>query len=212
MMKRKIIDWELIENQYRLGQKSMRTIAAEYGVDVSGVSRRAKKHGWIQDKSFEVQQRTNAALVAQQDRNTPTREDIDVAVMSNVQVIREHRKSIGEGRCLVATLFAQLKVSVGNRDVIESDIYSETQETHDKKTDLKRRNTMLKSVALPANAGVLRDLSTALKNLIGLEREAFNLNDTEPVDDSNSFLKHKCHPAIQDMLDNPDDYTPPVDE
>lgn len=63
-------------------------IASEFGVNVSGVSRRAKKYGWIQDKSLEVQQRTNAALIAQQERNTPTREDVNVAVMSNVQVIQ----------------------------------------------------------------------------------------------------------------------------
>jgi hypothetical protein len=41
---------------------------------------------------------------------------------------------------------------------------------------------MLKAVSLPTHAGVLRDLSIAQKNLIYLERQAFNLNDKEDAD------------------------------
>ncbi|MNG38877.1 hypothetical protein D3C84_1267350 [compost metagenome] len=36
---------------------------------------------------------------------------------------------------------------------------------------------MLKAVSLPLHAGVIRDLSTALKNLIPLERQAYNLDE-----------------------------------
>lgn len=36
---------------------------------------------------------------------------------------------------------------------------------------------MLKAISLPSHAGVLRDLSTALKNLVPLERQAYNIKD-----------------------------------
>lgn len=95
MAERKQIDWEAIEKQYRMGQKTMRALADEFGVNVSNISRRAKKYEWVQDKSEEVRQRTNATLVAQQGRNTPTPEDVEVAVRTNVEVVRQHRKLIG---------------------------------------------------------------------------------------------------------------------
>jgi hypothetical protein len=91
MAKRGKPDWEAVEKEYRLGMKSVRTLAEQYGCAHTTITRRAKKEGWAQDKSEEVQQRTKAALLAHQERTTPTREDIDVAVKTNVEVVRQHR-------------------------------------------------------------------------------------------------------------------------
>lgn len=52
--------------------------------------------------------------------------------------------------------------------------------------DGKRKAAMLKAVSLPTRAGVMRDLSVALKNLIPLERQAFNLDEKDkgpPIED-----------------------------
>jgi len=184
-------DWERIERDYRLGQKSIRTLATENRVSPSTISRRVHKEGWVQDKTEEIRVRTRAALNVQNDpnatqhptqqkRNTPSRADIEIAVMTNVTVIREHRKSILTGRQLVQLLAGQLNEAANKRNEIEEDICIDTEkggEGGKKETDYRRRNTMLKAVSLPAHAAVLRDLSTALKNLIPLERQAFNLDE-----------------------------------
>lgn len=182
MAKRKQIDWEAIEKEYRLGQKSTRTLANEHNISHTVINRKAKAQGWVQDKSKEIREKTNAALTSFHDNvssnvSTPTREDIEVAVQTNVQVIREHRGAIKKGRDLVDLLSTQLDEAAKNREEIEDAIFDETKSSDDGKPDLRRRNRMLKAVSLPAHAGTLRDLSTALKNLISLEREAFNLNE-----------------------------------
>lgn len=169
--RKKTHDWERIERDYRLGQKSLRTIAGEHGLNASTISRRAKKKGWVQDKSQEVRERTSAAIISQQG-NTPTRNDIDVAVKTNIDVIRGHRADISKGRELVDIFSTQLLEAAENRAEIEAAVQEETREDNGP----KRRNAMLKAVALPAQASVLRDLSTVLKNLIPLERQAFNLD------------------------------------
>jgi len=173
----KQVDWDAVEREYRMGMKSMRTLASEFDVNVSNISRRSKKYKWVQDKSDEVRQRTNAALVAQQGRNTPTREDVETQVQTNLEVVRGHRTDIRKGRQLVALLSGQLDQAARSREELENEIIEDTVGQEDK-PDLRRRNFMLKAVSLPSHAGVLRDLSTTLKNLIPLERQAFNLDDS----------------------------------
>lgn len=178
-------DWEAVERDYRMGQLSLRALSEKHGVSASSISRRATKYGWVQDASQEVRERTRAALLVQADdcntdcnsvaveRNTPTREDIAVAVQTNIEVISRHRKDIAKGQTLVALLFGQLNEAAEHRSLIEEAI---NDECGDDRTTV-RRTAMLKAVSLPSHAVVLRDLSTALKNLIPLERQAFNLDE-----------------------------------
>lgn len=173
-------DWEAIEKEYRMGQKSIRTIASEFGCAHTTIIRRAKRDGWIQDKSAEVARQTRAALVTHHEgrttkdapRTSVTRQDIDKAVQTNIEVIRNHRSRISQCISTAELLHGQLRDAANNRDTIEGLIVQDTE-----KPDLKRRNAMMKAVSLPSHAGVLRDLSLCLKNLIPLERQAFNIDD-----------------------------------
>jgi len=123
-----------------------------FGCSHTSITRKAKKKGWVQDKTAVVQQKTKAALLHQNDctndcTKTPTLEDIEVAVRTNVEVIRGHRKDIKKGREIYQKLSEQLDGSINPAEGIES-----------------------------KNVACLRDLSTALKTLIALERQAFNID------------------------------------
>ena len=98
---------------------------------------------------------------------------IEPAVARGVQVVREHRASIGRGQRLLGALFGELEEASDNRDEIEEAIQLET--VDDK--DSKRRAMMLRAVALPSRASVIVNFSNALRTLVGLERQAFNLGD-----------------------------------
>lgn len=185
MSKRKPIDWEAIEREYRVGQLSLRALAEKHGCTAAAISKKAKEKGWVRDASQEVRERTRAALLAQPKEagvdgvnttvNAPTPADIETAVQTNLQVIGRHRRDIAKGHGLVSMLFQQLEDAATHREEIEDAICEETK--GDENT--RRRNQMLKLVGLPTHAGVLRDLSTALKNLIPLERQAYNLDEQE---------------------------------
>jgi hypothetical protein len=181
-------DWEAIEREYRMGHKTLRTLSVEFGPHPSNISRQAKKHGWVQDKTQEVRERTRAALIEQnatgdgdarnKKRNNPTPEDIDRQVRTNISVIRDHRSGIKKGMGLVSVLSDQLKDVAQNREEYEGQIVQDTEPAAEgDRVDLKRRNAMLRAISLPANAGTLRDLSTALKNFVALERQAYNLDE-----------------------------------
>lgn len=192
MSKRKQIDWEAIERDYRVGQLSLRALATKHDTTPGAISKKAKANNWTQDASQEVRERTRAALLTaprkeeeaketqngnsvSSDGNAPTPADIETAVQTNLQVINRHRRDIAKGHSLVAMMFQQLEEAATHREEIEDAVIEETK--GDENT--RRRNQMLKLVSLPSHAGVLRDLSTALKNLIPLERQAYNLDEQE---------------------------------
>jgi ribosome-binding protein aMBF1 (putative translation factor) len=189
-----------------LDQFTVREIARQIGCHHTTVVRRKKKIlGDVSDKSKEVRIKTKAALLkpekkkkkgtkkgngAKKERTkpdaitTPTREDIQIAVETNVALVREHRQDIRQGRELVGLIHEQLKEAAQCREAIRETI---------EKSDItpQKRAAMLKAVSIPAHAGALRDLSTALKNLIPLERQAFNLDDQESTEPLLEELKKR---------------------
>ncbi|MFD1261721.1 hypothetical protein [Entomomonas asaccharolytica] len=176
-------NWQAIEKDYRLGQLSVRAIAEKYKMpNHSVIVRRANKYGWLRDHSKEINNLTQVGLLTLQEEKapkkapkstTPTREDIEAAALTNIQVIKHHRNDIRTGRELVNLFMGQLQEAATNRNEIEAAILSETEEDQ----TIARRSAMLKAVALPTHASTLRDLSTTLKNLIPLERQAYNITD-----------------------------------
>lgn len=172
MSRNKNIDWEKIEKLYRLGQLSMREIAAQCETHASSITRRAEKEGWTQDLRELVQQKINATLISNTNA-TPTKADIEVAVASAVEAVRSHRRTIGSTWKIVNTLTTQLREVVDNRAEIESDIEGETAGDESQ----ARRARMMRAVSLGSNVMVLKDLSVAQKNVVSLERQAFGLSD-----------------------------------
>lgn len=160
--KRQQYDWEAIEREYCLGQKSNRTLSSEFGPSHTSIGRRAKKYGWVKDKTQEVQQKTRAALLTtHQDqrttertskRTTPTREDIDRAVQTNVEVIRQHRKTVARTIAVAERLLDEIEKA--------------------------------KDVDLRAHGDAFRTISTGLAKVIPLERQAFNLDASAGDDDA----------------------------
>lgn len=97
--KENVADWEAIEKAYRLGNKSLAQLGEEYGVSHTSISRRAKKHGWIQDKTEEVQTIANALLTQSLCNNAPKNAqpgafDIQVAAQTQANVVLGHRKGL----------------------------------------------------------------------------------------------------------------------
>ena len=171
MGRRNDIDWEAVERDYRLGQFTLRQIADKHKVNHGSISRKAEKENWVQDLSREVKEKTQAALLSNATQSTT--EAVEVAVQTNVALVREHRADIREGRALTRAMMAELQKACEFTADIEDAVLAETSGDENG----KRRAMMLRAVALPSRATVIGNLSSAIKTLIGLERQAFNLDD-----------------------------------
>jgi hypothetical protein len=169
------LDWEAIEREYRAGQLSVTQIGRLNGCSHTAVLKRAKKYGWTRNLAERVREEVSARLVSDELSAETTRETIEAAAERVVQLVREHRRDIREGRDAVNALVTELRETTRGRNDIEEAIHEET--AGDPNT--KRRGTMLRAVSLSARSGVAASLAIALKNLIYCERNAFGLSTRE---------------------------------
>lgn len=179
-MPKKAIDWDAIQREYRKGLYSNCELGRVFGVAHSTISRRADKYEWTKDFKDEIRHLTDAELIAHEKNTTPTHEDLKETARVNAEVIREHRGDIRRYRGLVSLLAIQLEEAALNRAEIVAEVEKDTESVGAEgqpKVDGNRRARMMRAVSLPGHAGVMRDLSTALKNLIPLERQALGIED-----------------------------------
>lgn len=177
-MARKQVDWEAIEREFRAGQLSVVEIGRQFGVSHTAINKRAKANGWQRDLADKVRRRVAAQLVSEVSPEVSAAretETIEIAARRGVEVVRQHRSDIQEASRLVRALLSELdEGTTHNGDIVEA-IGSED-------VSHQRRSAMLRAVALPSRAAVIKDLANSAKILIDLERRAFNLD--EPQDDA----------------------------
>jgi hypothetical protein len=177
----KRVDWVRIEKLYRAGMLSIREIGRECGTTAPNIAYHAKKNGWTRDLTQEVRKRTRSKLLenmAQIHDATDTinhikqvsdDEIIEQASRTQVQVIREHQRTLGSGHGLVMRMLHELDATTTLRGEMEAMIRSEIQG--------RRQGAMMSAISLAGRATVLRDLAIAAKTWVSLERQAFNIQD-----------------------------------
>lgn len=182
MASKRTIDWEAIEREYRAGQLSIREIARQHSLSDNSIRKRAKDQEWERDLTQQVREKVRGDLVRGEVRTIDAKEAVKAAAARGVEVVRSHRADIQAGRNIVGSLMQELIDEADHIHDIEQAIDEDTKSDRDG----KRKAAMLKAVSLPTRAGVMRDLSVALKNLIPLERQAFNLDEKDkgpPIED-----------------------------
>jgi hypothetical protein len=184
-------DWEAIERAYRAGALSIRTIAERNGISDTAIRKKAKASGWARDLSEQVRKEVRNKLVRGEVREdqcaNPERdaEIVEEAAEEGAQVVRSHRRDIRKATNLANLLMDDLLTTISRREEIEDSIEAETADD----ANGMRRATMLSAVALPSNAKTLFQLSSAMKNLQVLERQAYSLDEKEKTDDSEDLSK-----------------------
>lgn len=184
-------DWEAIERAYRAGSLSIRTIAERQGVSDTAIRKKAKALGWARDLSGQVRKEVRSKLVRGEVRNDQgancelDAEIIEEAAEEGARVVRSHRRDIRKATTLANLLMDDLLSTIQRREEIEEDIEAETSEENNG----MRRASMLAAVSLPSNSKTLFQLSSAMKNLQVLERQAYSLDEKEKTDEADELSK-----------------------
>jgi hypothetical protein len=201
------IDWELVEKEYRLGQKSLRQIAAEFSVQPSAVSRKAKKEGWVQDKSAEVKALSDAQIILSNTHKatakaTPDRLDIEAAAAVRTNVLLSHRTDIARSRSLVMSLLGEVETQTGDPELF--DRLGELVVDTGSDAESKLLEAYRRVISTPGRIDGMKKLADSLKTLITLEREAYGLADETPPPVAQSVIFNNAPPAtlaeIQQVL------------
>ena len=183
--KRKKLDWERIEVEYRAGILSIREIARRNGCSHQAIVKHAKNNSWERDLTARVQlaiKQKLAQKVTGEEEQLPKklpmdeRQLIDQAAEDVVGVVVLHRKHARKAREAVELLLEQLMDAAGNRVVIEEEIDKETGEDH----STARRDRMLRAVSLQSHSVISVNLANSFKTLVAIERQAYSLDEEGP--------------------------------
>lgn len=193
MSTKKSVDWERVELEYRAGIKSLRELAAAHGVSHTAINKRARAAGWERDLRARIQARAetkvSTAVVSSEVAAATKLREAEI-VEANAEAIARvrlaHRSDIRRARELAIRLLTELEAQTSQPDLLErlGEIMRDPDGAgRDALNDLYRR-----VVSLTGRVTNLKTLSDALRNLIGLEREAWALDahqERDPNDPGN---------------------------
>jgi len=145
--KRRQIDWEAIEREYRAGTLTVREIATQYDCHHTSILKQAKKHGWDRDLTEKVMQKVTAKVTKKVTTTGATEKEIVEAASDRiVGVIELHRKDISKQREIANSFLEEL-------------------ESNQEELSLKERSE------------ILQKINQAASKYIPLERQAYNIDD-----------------------------------
>lgn len=177
-------DWEAIESAYRAGLLSVREIASQHGITHGAINKRAKRDGWERDLKAKIKAKADA-LVSKREVSskvsTETATTERILVEANAEVIAnvrmEHRGDIRRARNIANILLAELEAECN--DVAALEQLGELLRREDDKGMDKLNDLYHKVISMPGRVKSMKDLSDTLKNLIGLERQAYDIGGPE---------------------------------
>lgn len=180
---RKVVDWDSLSIHYRAGIRSLKDIGSEFDVSDAAIIKHARKEQWTRDLKGKIKAKADAkvsaAMVsAEVSAQTKITEKITIEVESTVQArIRlAHRTDVGRSRTLAMRLLEELEIQT--KQVPELAQLGALMYAHDKNGIDKLNELYQKVISLPGRTKTMKDLGDTLKTLVGLERQAFGLDET----------------------------------
>lgn len=191
-------DWEAIESAYRAGVMSLREIASQHGISEGAIRKRAKRDEWSRDLNAKVKERADdlvrKAEVRKQVRSeTALSERVLIEATAEViaTVRMEHRGDIRRARTLANALFDELEAECADVEALRN-LGELMLDPDDNGRD--RLNELYHAIiSMPERVKSMKALSETLKNLIGLERQAYSMDEGE---------KDKVVDALSDLMDS----------
>lgn len=190
-------DWEAIESAYRAGVMSLREIASQHDISEGAIRKRAKRDDWSRDLNAKIKARSDDMVRKQEVRRQVRREtalservliEATAEVITNVRM--EHRGDIRRARELANVLFDELSAECA--DVAALEKLGELMIEPDDNGRDKLNELYHAVISLPERVKSAKALSETLKNLIGLERQAYGLDDMQP---------NKTASQLSDLMD-----------
>lgn len=191
-------DWEAIESAYRAGVQSVREIASQHGITHGAINKRAKRDGWERDLKAKIKAKADALVSKREVSTLVSTEKVvseRILIEANAEVIAtvrmEHRGDIRRARTLANALFDELEAECADVEALRAlgQLMLDVDEN-----GRDRLNELYHSIiSMPERVKSMKALSETLKNLIGLERQAYSMDEGE---------KDKVVDALSNLMDS----------
>ena len=198
MAERKQVDWESVERDYSAGLLSLREIGDKHGVTEGAIRKRAKKEEWIRDLTAKIAKKSDDLVRKEMVRSEvrsekiiSEKEIIEVNAQAIVNIKLAHRSDIRKSKRIVNALFDELELTTDNRELFEQLgelLRQESESGQDKLNDIYK-----KCISMSQRIDGVKKLTDALKTMIGLEREAYDITSAPtPTENAVTELLKAC--------------------
>lgn len=189
----KKVDWDAMEEDWRVGAKPVLQLSKEYGVSRAAIIKHWEKAGIDRDLSGKIKAKTEAlvtqALVTHevtQQRKVTERQIVETNALMIAEKVISQREDVKRARSIVQKLFAEVEAECDHKEDFANigELLADPDANgRDRLNDLYRA-----AISLPERVKSAKALSEALKTLIELERKILRIKD-EPETTATVVLK-----------------------
>lgn len=200
MAKKKQIDWDKIERDYRADVLSIAQISRESGAPSSTIRARAKRLGWSRNLTARI--KSKADEIVNQDAIKNAVANIQASEEQTIEenarltagVRLAHRKDINRARLATVTLLDDLEAMIGQdgRESLAELLKALVDEGLIKERDSTAIAAYKKATGLSQQIANMQKLADTMTKFVALERQAWNLDN---LDDSS-------HDPLKTLLDS----------
>lgn len=184
-------DWERIEQLFRAGLLSVREIASACGVSHTAINKRAKAEGWERDLKAKIKAKADSLVSKREVSSKVSTEQLATErgiVEANAEVIANirmaHRSDITRSRRIANKLLDELEAMTDENGTLRELI----DQMKDDEGPAALLEAAEKMASLPGRSKIIKELSETLKNLITLERQAYDLENAGSDDPAAASL------------------------
>ena len=185
--KRKQVDWEAVEREYRAGIRSTRDIGKEYGCSHTGIQKKADNEGWERDLSAKIKAAADAkvakaevARVVTVETKAAERQIIEANATAIADALLNQRADVKRSRATVKKLWALVDIELDQPEELKR--LGEIMAAPDDNGNDKLNEMYFSAISLPQQIKNVKLLADAIKVLIELERKVLRI-DTMPDQD-----------------------------
>jgi len=189
----KKVDWDAMEEDWRVGAKPVLQLSKEYGVSRAAIIKHWEKAGVDRDLSGKIKAKTEAlvtqALVTHevtQQRKVTERQIVETNAQMIAEKVIGQREYVQRARSSVQKLFGEVEAECDHKEDFANigELLADPDANgRDRLNDLYRA-----AISLPERVKSAKALSEALKTLIELERKILRIKD-EPEATATVILK-----------------------
>lgn len=200
MAKKKQIDWDKIERDYRADVLSIAQISRESGAPSSTIRARAKRLGWSRNLTARI--KSKADEIVNQDAIKNAVANIQASEEQTIEenarltagVRLAHRKDISRARLATVTLLEDLEAMIGQdgRESLAELLKALVDEGLIEERDSTAIAAYKKATGLSQQIANMQKLADTMTKFVTLERQAWNLDN---LDDSS-------HDPLKTLLDS----------
>lgn len=184
MEKKKNIDWEKIELDYRAGIKTLRDIGDEHGISHAAIAKRAKRDDWTRDLSAKIKAKAeylvSKSLVTMEvtkEKRIAESEIVEANALKVSEVDLSHRCLTSVSREVLESLLKELKDQIEGREDYEK--LGEMMRKPDQYGNDKLNDQYLKIVSFGGRVDSFKKIADSEKIIIDLERKVYKLEENE---------------------------------